>query len=202
MCDTEPTRLDNMDLHSLSHLKITQSPQTPKHYREPNYLRLRHWESKSPKEHFHLQRKNTETSTAEVPWVKWRECRFPGHKQAALLQNCTHCQIFLHKKLWEHGNKHTLNHLLIYIKPIKYRWFCLHILHQMNNCGLVVLNWTVVSPRWPELKHYSFSSPAPYKIHLLNKFCFVPCSKWLSKQSFSVPIQKMLLCHKMDNSLR
>lgn len=97
----------------------------------------------------------------------------------------------------------SLNLLLMYITLRKCRWFCFK---HSSSCEWP---WTtslkldsVLHPRWPEIKHYYFCSPARYKIHLLNKFCFAPSAKCPSKQRCYVHIQKSLFGPTIDKSPR
>lgn len=55
----------------------------------------------------------------------------------------------------------------------------------------------VIHPTVPEIKYYYFSSLMGYKIHLLNKFCFVPSAKCPSKQRFYFHISEKTV-PKMD----
>lgn len=127
-------------------------------------------------------------ATCKVPWVQQREYKLPWHKQpGTALRRTVLCQAASQqpKNPLAQGNKHSLNYLLMYQKLRKRRWFC------FKHSSLCERLWTgnlrsdsVIHPRVPEIKYSYFSSPTGYKIHLLNKFCFVPSAKCPSKQRF------------------
>ena len=116
-------------------------------------------------------------------------------KSQALRWSCAECHHINTRSPWHR------DHLLMYRKLRKRRWFCFKHSSSCEWPGTDSLQWTVLSTQVAEIKYYYFSSTARYKIYLL-KFCFAPSAKCPSKQRLYVHIQKRLFGPKMDKPPR
>lgn len=127
----------------------------------------------------HWRQKNRldREKNCKIPLSKVKRVQVTLAQMARLVCGAILCQVssLQHKNPLAHGNKHSLNQLLMYIKPRKCRWFCFknHSTGKWLWTGCLKLD-SVLYPRLPKIKYNYSPSPARYKIHLLNKLCFAP----------------------------